>query len=176
MENLQEKRVDSKLIFKGKILTLKYDTVVLPNGAESTREIIEHPGAVAVVPIANDGRIVLVRQYRYPIGQVMLEIPAGKLDQGEQPDACARRELAEETGYIAEELTKMTSIYTTPGFTDEIIHIYVAKNLTMTEQHPDEDEFINVELFTKSQLKEMIANGTICDAKSLIGLFMAGIV
>lgn len=175
MESLQEKLLNSKLIFKGKVLTMKYDTVLLPNGANATREIIEHPGAVAVVPVTNDGRIVLVRQYRYPVGKIMLEIPAGKLDKGESPDNCAMRELAEETGYMAGQLVKMTSIYTTPGFTDEIIHVYMARNLTVTDQHPDEDEFINVEVYTKEQIKEMIADGTICDAKSMVGLFMAGI-
>lgn len=176
MENLQEKQVNSKLIFEGKVLKLKYDTVLLPNGAEATREYIVHPGAVAIVPVANDGRIVLVKQYRYPVGKVMLEIPAGKMDKGEQPDDCAKRELAEETGCMAEELTKLTSIYTTPGFTDEVIHLYVAKKLTMMEQHPDEDEFIDFALYTPLQIKKMIADGTICDAKSLVGLFLAGIV
>lgn len=175
MENLQEKQVNSKLIFEGKVLKLKYDKVLLPNGAEASREYIEHPGAVAIVPVANDGRIVLVKQYRYPVGKVMLEIPAGKLDKGEHPDDCAKRELAEETGCIAEELTKLTSIYTTPGFTNEIIHVYVAKKLTMAEQHPDEDEFIDFELYSPLQIKKMIKDGTIGDAKSLVGLFMAGI-
>jgi ADP-ribose pyrophosphatase len=175
MKILQEKFLDSKLIFKGKVLTMNYDTVLLPNGVKATREIIKHPGAVAVVPLANDGRIVLVKQYRYPVGKEMLEIPAGKLDKGEKTDDCARRELSEETGYLAGELIKLTSIYTTPGFTDEVIHVYLAKNLTIAERHPDEDEFINVELYTKDQVKQMITNGIICDAKSMIGLFMAGI-
>lgn len=175
MENLNEKAMYSKMIFQGKVLTLKCDTVELPNGAEATREIIEHPGAVAVVPFTDDGQIVLVKQYRYPVERVMLEIPAGKLDNGEEPDDCAKRELAEETGYIAEKITKITSIFTTPGFTNEIIHIYIAENLTVAEKHPDEDEFLNVEIYNKSQIKQMISDGGICDAKSIVGLLMAGL-
>lgn len=175
MENLNEKALRSKIIFQGKVLTLKCDTVALPNGAEATREIVEHPGAVAVVPFTDDGRIVFVKQYRYPVGRIMLEIPAGKLDKGENPDDGAKRELAEETGYIAGKLTKITSVFTTPGFTNEIIHIYIAEKLTFAEMHPDEDEFLNVELYNKSQVKQMIADGRICDAKSMVGLLLAGL-
>lgn len=175
MEELNEKTLHSKIVFQGKVLTLKCDTVALPNGAEATREIVEHPGAVAVVPFTDDGGIVLVKQYRYPVGRIMLEIPAGKLDKGENPDDGAKRELAEETGYIAGKLTKIASVFTTPGFTNEMIHIYTAENLTFAEMHPDEDEFLNVELYNKLQVKQMIADGSICDAKSMVGLLLAGL-
>lgn len=173
--NLQEKRLSEKTLFEGNILKLRVDTVQLPNGKQATREVVAHPGAVAVVPVTDDGKIVLVRQYRYPIGQIMLEIPAGKLDAGEAPEACAQRELSEETGFTAGQLTKITSIYTTPGFSDEIIHLYLAKNLKKAEQHLDEDEFINVECCSPQQVKKLIAQGEINDAKSLVGLLMAGV-
>ena len=175
MDNLTEKTLESKILFAGKILTLRFDTVSLPNGRQATREVIEHPGAVAVVPIMDDGRIILVRQYRHPLGELMLEIPAGKLDKGESPDDCVRRELAEETGYIGRNIRKITSIHTTPGFSNELIHIYIARDLVPTDQNLDEDEFINVEYYTKDEIKSMLDNGVFSDAKTMVGLLLAGI-
>lgn len=175
MDKLNEKFLNSKQVFDGKLLKVYYDEVELPSGNKASREIIRHPGAVAVVPILDDGRIAMVRQYRYPIADTLLEIPAGKLDPGEKPEDCAVRELSEETGYVARTLKKLTSIVTTPGFTDEVIHIYVAKDLTMTAQHTDEDEFINLELYTKEELRVMIDNGSLSDAKTLVGLLLAGV-
>ncbi|MEG6585653.1 NUDIX hydrolase [Dendrosporobacter sp. 1207_IL3150] len=174
MNKLEEKFIRSEEIFNGKLLTVRRDTVKLPNGKEATRELIEHPGAVAVVPILNDGSILLVRQFRYPVGRVTLEIPAGKLDKGEEPDDCAKRELEEETGYKANKLRRLSSILTTPGFTNEVIHLYVAEELILAEQCPDEDEFIDVEVFTKEQIRTLIKSGEISDAKSLLGLLLAG--
>lgn len=175
MSNLVEKTMASSLIYEGKILKLRKDEVLLPDGKNSTREIIEHPGAVAIVPVLDDGRIVMVRQYRYAVGEILLEIPAGKLDQGEDPVRCAHRELQEETGYIASTMQELTSIYTTPGFTDEIIHIYKASSLKKKSQALDEDEFIEIETYSPQKIREMINNKEIIDAKTIIGLKLAGI-
>ena len=175
MNDLVEKFIKSEVVFEGNLLTVRRDTVELPNGKHATRELIQHPGAVAVVPIRNDGKILLVRQFRYPVDQLTLEIPAGKLDPGEEPEACAKRELEEETGYKAKKLQLLSSILTTPGFTNEVIHLYLAEDLVLAEQCPDEDEFIDVEVFTKEEIRKMIENGTICDAKSLLGRLLAGL-
>lgn len=175
MSNLIEKFLDSKVVYDGNLLKVYCDKVELPNGKEASREFIRHPGAVAVVPVTPEGNIVLVRQYRYPVGKTMLEVPAGKLDKGEHPDECARRELEEETGYVAHTIKKLSSIYTTPGFTDEVIHLYLAEHLTLAKQCPDEDEFLDVEEYTKEQIKIMINDGTINDAKSILALLLAGV-
>jgi len=175
MNNLTEELLKSKVVYDGKLLTVYCDKVKLPNGKETSREFIRHPGAVAVVPITKEGNIVLVRQYRYPVGRAILEVPAGKLDKGEHPDDCARRELEEETGYVANTIKRLSSIYTTPGFTDEMIHLYIADNLTLAKQCLDEDEFLAVEIYTKEQIRIMINDGTINDAKSMLALLLAGI-
>ncbi|SFL81077.1 NUDIX hydrolase [Pelosinus propionicus] len=175
MSDLVEKPLASKIVFNGNLLNVFSDQVELPNGKKASREYIKHPGAVAIVPITKEGNIVLVRQYRYPIGKVLLEVPAGKLDKDELPDKCALRELEEETGYVANNLKKMASIYTTPGFTDEIIHLYRAEDLIFSKPSPDEDEFLDVETYTKEEIKEMIADGRINDAKSMLALLLAGI-
>jgi len=152
--NLDEKFLSSKVGFAGKLLQLQVDTVMLPNGRKATREIIKHPGAVGILPVLEDGSMVFVKQYRYPVGTVIYEIPAGKLELGENPDECAPRELSEETGYTAKEWKHLTSIVTTPGFTDEVIHLYLARGLTKAEQHTDEDEFIDVVVFSPEQVKK----------------------
>ena len=175
MNNLTEKLLKSKIVYDGNLLTVFCDKVELPNGKETKREFIRHPGAVAVVPITQEGNIVLVRQFRYPVGKAILEVPAGKLDKGEHPDECARRELEEETGYVAQSIKRLSSIYTTPGFTDEVIHLYIAENLTLAKQCLDDDEFLAVEVYTKEQIKMMIIDGTINDAKSMLALLLAGI-
>lgn len=175
MNHLTEKTLESAVVFSGNLLTVCCDTVELPNGKQAGREFIKHPGAVAVVPVTSDGKIVLVRQFRYPIGKAILEVPAGKLDKGENPDDCVKRELEEETGYIATRIQKLSSIYTTPGFTDEIIHLYLADGLSLAKQCPDEDEFLDVEIYSKDEIKKMIADGTITDGKSLLALLLAGI-
>lgn len=171
-QNLDETFINSKIGFEGRLLQVNIDTVKLPDGSESTRELIHHPGAVAVIPILDDGRIVFVKQYRYPIASILYELPAGKLDRGEDPDFCAKRELSEETGYSAQNWRKLTSIVTTPGFTDEVIHLYVARNLEKHEQHTDEDEFIEIVAFTAEQVKQMVLNGEIYDAKTLSALYL----
>ncbi len=164
---LDEKFVDSKIGFSGNLLKVKVDTVILPNGNKATREVINHPGAVAIIPILEDGSIVFVKQFRYALDTVMYEIPAGKLDAGEEPDICAARELSEETGYEAGNWQYLTGIVTTPGFTDEVIHLYVARDLKKFEQHTDADEFINIEIIPENKVNEMIINGDIFDSKTL---------
>jgi ADP-ribose pyrophosphatase len=171
--DLIEKKLSSEDIFDGALLHVKRDTVKLPNGNEATREWIKHPGASSVIPVLPDGRIVLVRQYRYPIGKVTLEVPAGKLDApDEDPLYCATRELSEETGYQAEHIEKLTTIATTVGFSNEYIHLYVAEGLTPGKQHPDEDEFINVVKVPLDEAVQMVLDGRIYDAKSATSILL----
>ena len=172
-EDLIEKKISSEDIFDGTLLHVKRDKVLLPNGNESVREWIKHPGASSVIPLLPDGRVILVRQYRYPVGQVTLEVPAGKLDvEGEDPLECAVRELSEETGYTAETFTKLTTIATTVGFSDELIHLYMAEGLQPGKQHTDDDEFINVVKVPLAEAVKMAEDGRIIDAKSIISILM----
>jgi ADP-ribose pyrophosphatase len=171
-EKLKELFVSTERIYEGKIINLRRDKVCLPNGKEAAREVVEHPGAVAIVPVLPDGRILMVRQFRHPVGQVLLEIPAGKLDAGEDPDACAARELEEETGYRAGRLQRRASIFTGPGFTNEIIHMYVATELVKTAVNPDEDEFLEITAYRQQELRRMVSEGIICDAKTITGLYL----
>ncbi|MBS3995290.1 MAG: NUDIX hydrolase [Alkaliphilus sp.] len=170
MMHVKEKTVHSEMIFEGKIINLRVDTVELPNHKLATREIVEHPGAVAVVPVTEDNKIVMVRQYRKPVEDFLLEIPAGKLDKDELPESCARRELEEETGYKAETLKHLLSFYTSPGFSNEILHIYLGQNLTQGKAHPDEDEYISSEGYSLEELMGMIFNGSIMDSKTIIAI------
>jgi len=173
-EDLIEKKISSRAVYDGRLLHVKCDEVELPNGERTTREWIKHPGAAAVLPLLDDGRVILVRQYRYPIGQVTLEIPAGKLDvAGEEPLGCAQRELQEETGYTAKEYVKLITLATTVGFSDEVIHIYLARGLAAGKQHLDEDEFINVETIPLSEALRLVQNNVISDGKSVVALLMA---
>lgn len=174
-DDLIETKIASKKVYQGSFLKIFEDTVRLPNGRDASREYVKHPGATAVVAIADDGRIAMVRQYRYPVDKVTLEIPAGKLDVGEDALVCAKRELKEETGYVAACWTKLTSLLTTPGFTDEVIHIYKAEKMRLDEACPDEDEFIHMDLYTPQELRRMIEDETIVDAKTIVALLMAGI-
>lgn len=171
--DLIEEKVSSEDVFDGNLLHVKKDTVRLPNGNIAYREWIKHPGASAVVPVTPEGRLIFVRQYRYPIQQVTLEIPAGKLDaEGEDPLDCAKRELSEETGYQAEKYTFLTKLATTVGFSNEFIYIYAAEGLTAGRQHPDEDEFINVCTLTMDEAMAKIRSGEICDAKSVTAVLL----
>lgn len=172
-EHLLEKMLGSEKVFAGKMINLRVDDVQLPDGKKAKREVVEHPGAVAVVPVLPDGRIILVKQYRHPVGEVTWEIPAGKLDQKEAPELCAFRELEEETGYKAKKMRKLTTFFTTPGFTNEVIHLYAAEGLEETAQNTDEDEFIDALEVSRSDAMWMIRSGEIKDAKSIIGILMA---
>lgn len=172
-EELLETKLSSEDIFDGTLLHVKRDIVKLPNGKEAVREWIKHPGASAVIPVLPNGDIIMVRQYRHPIGQITLEIPAGKLDSPEEdPLSCAKRELKEETGYEADILTKLSTIATTVGFSNEKIHIYAAMGLTAGKQCPDEDEFINIEKVSLKTALAKIADGTIYDAKSVTAILL----
>lgn len=171
--DLIEKTLKSEDIYDGVLLYVKRDTVLLPNGHEAVREWIRHPGASAVLPVLADGNILLVRQYRYPVGKVTLEIPAGKLDSSdEDPLACAVRELSEETGYAAGSYEKLTTIATTVGFSNEYIHIYAAYDMQPGEQHPDDDEFIHVVKMPLSEAVHRVQDGEIFDAKSVTAILM----
>lgn len=171
-KELDERQKSSQEIFKGNLLHVFKDTVTLPNGNESGREYIKHPGAIAVIPVLPDGSMVFVKQYRYPVGTVLYEIPAGKLDPGEDPLHCAVRELSEETGYEAGTWEYLTSIVTTPGFSDEVIHLYAARDLTKKQQHCDEDEFISLQVLSPQQVREMVLQGDIYDGKTLAALLL----
>ncbi|HHY40320.1 MAG TPA: NUDIX hydrolase, partial [Syntrophaceticus sp.] len=141
---LKEKLVSSQEIFQGRIIKVQLDTVELPNGKIAKREVVKHPGAVVILPLTNEGEVVMVRQYRHATGEILLELPAGKRDGGEEPLECARRELEEETGYTAEQWQVICSFYTSPGFCDELLYLILAKGLVKGEACPDEGEFIDV--------------------------------
>ena len=169
-----ERVLDSERIFAGKLLALRVDRVALASGRETTREVVEHPGAVAIVPLLPDGRVVLVRQYRHAVGRVLLEIPAGTLDQpGESEEGAVARELEEETGYRAARLTPLTTFYTAPGFCTERLTVYLATGLTRGEQNPAHDEAITVELVALDDIPTLLARGELGDAKTLVGLLAA---
>lgn len=156
-------------LYKGKILNVRKDEVILPDGKDAIREMVEHSGGSAVV-CENDGKILLVRQFRYPYKEEILEIPAGKLNAGESPEETAIRELEEEGGIKASRVEKLFDVYPTPAYTNEIIRIYRAVGITKTTAHLDEDEFLSAEWIDKKDLKKMIRNGEIKDAKTLIAL------
>ena len=172
-EDLIEIKESSENIFDGNLLHVRKDKVKLPNGGTAYREWIRHPGAAAVIPVTEDGQIILVRQYRYPIDEVTLEIPAGKLDMpGEDPLECAKRELSEETGYTAKEYKFFTKLATCVGFCNEVIYTYAAQGLEPGKQHTDEDEFINVVKLPLSEAVAMVEDGRINDAKSVTAILM----
>lgn len=167
----KEERVHRKEIFDGKLLHVYLDDVKLA-GKDRKREVVLHGGAAAIIPVTEDGKILFVRQYRYAAEQEMLEIPAGKLDPGESADICAARELEEETGYTGT-LKKLGHVYTTPGFCNEKIDLYLADHLKKTHQHLDEGEFLDVVPFPLDEVKEMIRSGKIIDAKTLSAFAIA---
>jgi len=170
-QKLEERCLNKEVIYKGRIFTVNRDTVELPDGKTATRDIVLHPGAVAVVA-SNGGNILMVRQFRYALGRVTLEIPAGKIDPDELPEICARRELREETGFDGE-LSFLGAFHTSPGFTDEIIHLYFAENLFWSPLKADEDEFLNVISVSWQEAIKMASSGKIQDFKSVTGLLLA---
>ena len=160
----------SRSIYKGRVITLNVDTVTLPNGLTVDLEVVRHPGAAAVVPLKDDGMVVLIRQFRHAAGGFIYEIPAGKLHPGEDPRICAARELEEEVGYSTGRLELLSSIFTAPGFTDEVIHIYKATELKAGRQQLDRDEVLEVMELPLPEAMKMIETGAIRDAKSIVGL------
>jgi ADP-ribose pyrophosphatase len=160
-------------IYKGRIVDLRLETVTLPNQVTVTLEMVRHPGAAAIVPVHEDGSVTLVRQYRHAAAGYIWEIPAGKLDAGEEPASCAARELREEAGLTAGELVRLGMIFTAPGFCDERIHLFLARQLTATARQLDEDEVLSVSRIPLSQALDMIGSGAIQDAKTIAGLHHA---
>jgi ADP-ribose pyrophosphatase len=163
-------RLSSRTIYAGRVVTLNLETVRLPNGATVELEVIHHPGAAAVVPVREDGAVLLIRQYRHAAGGYIYEIPAGKLNPGEEPGACAARELEEEIGLRAASLEHLVSFFTTPGFTDEVIHIYEASGFSPGRQKLDEDEVLEVVAFPLEEALAKIREGVIRDGKTIVGL------
>ena len=167
--NFIEKTVQKNYVYKGKILTVRNDDALLPNGKPCKREIIEHPGGACVL-YANEKGVLLVKQYRYAYGECVYEIPAGKLEKGEDPMLAAKRELEEEAGVKAEKLNLLYVIYPTPGYTDEKIYLYEATDGIECHSHPDEDEFLTTEYVAVEQIKELLRSGKINDSKTIIAL------
>lgn len=170
---MEERTIERKIVFEGRVLKLKVDTVELPNGQQTTREVVVHPGAVAVVALTEADEVLLIKQYRYPVGKVIWEIPAGKLEREENPLTCAQRELAEETGHGAAQWTHLSTFFTTPGFSDEIMHLFLARELFTDKKTADDDEFIELYTIPLAEALRMIAAGEIEDLKTIAGILLA---
>lgn len=164
--------LSTKRLYRGKVLALDLDEVEEPGGVRVTREVVRHSGSVAVVAVQDDDRIVLVRQYRHPVGEMVWELPAGRLDEGESPEEAAQRELQEEIGYRARDLQKIAFFYTTPGFCDEAMHVFRGTGLEPAKKPGDEDERIEVQAFAWPDLEAMIERGEIREGKTLVALLL----
>ena len=174
---LEEKQLNSNYLFKGRIINLRQDTALLPNGNTATREVVEHPGGVCVAALTDNDELLFVRQWRYPYGEETLEIPAGKRDrQDEDPLECGKRELQEETGAVAQNYIDLQPLYPTPGYINEVIYCYLATGLSFGEQNPDEDEFLDVLRIPLQQAVEMVLSGEIKDAKTQIAVLKVKIL
>ncbi|AYC29339.1 NUDIX domain-containing protein [Paenisporosarcina cavernae] len=175
MSKFEEKTLQSTEIFKGNVISLQVDEVQLPNGRTSNREIVKHPGAVAVIAITDTKKVVMVEQYRKALERTIVEIPAGKLEAGELPEMTAKRELEEETGYLANKWTYLQSFSTSPGFADEIIHLFVAEELTRSHSNlaMDEDEFIDVHEYSVVEMEDAVLSERIFDAKTAYAVIWA---
>lgn len=163
----------SSRVYDGRILNLRVDQLMLGNGKTAKREIIEHRGAAAIVPVIQGRDVVLVRQYRYAVATDLLEVPAGTMEQGETPEECAVRELEEETGYRCKEIEKILEFFPVPGYSTEKIHVYIAKGLSKSKMHTEDDEQISVEILPMENALEKVRSGEIHDAKSICALFRA---
>ena len=168
-----EKQITTKTVYTGRIVNVRNDVAELHDGSHVPREVVEHPGGVAIVPLTARGEVLMVRQYRYPMEEELLEIPAGKLEACEDHADCARRELSEETGCTAGTLLYLGPIYPSPGFSREILHIYLATDLEYGEMHLDEGEFLSVEAVPLSELVDRIMSGELRDGKTIIGILKA---
>lgn len=169
---MQEKVIHSERVFTGRVVNLRVDTVRLPNGRTSQREIVEHRGAVAVVPLLDDETVLMIRQFRLAVNEVLLEVPAGTLEPDEPPEICAARELEEETGYRANTLRKLFSQYLAPGYSQEILHVFLAQHLKKTAQRMEEDENVEVVSMPLHRAVEMVLSGEIRDAKTIAALLV----
>lgn len=169
-EYLREKTIKTEQVYKGRVVHLRKDEVILPNGKKSTREIIEHPGAVVILAQNNNKEVVMVEQFRKPVEDVLLELPAGTLEPNEDTIDCAKRELEEETGYQAEKWQKIFEFYSAPGFCNEKLTLYFAYSLVKTSTNTDHDEFIEVKDVDRNEIISLIKNNQIKDAKTLIGI------
>lgn len=166
MMNLEEITISQEWVYKGKIISLRTDKAQLPNNAVADREVIEHPGGVCVAALTENNELLFVRQFRYPFGKVLLEIPAGKLSSGEDPLECGKRELKEETGAVAGQYVSLGELYPSPGYLDEIIYMYLATDLTFGDMCLDEDEFLEVERIPLAEAARMVLSNEIADAKT----------
>lgn len=171
MKKFNEKTIHDEQIFQGKMINLHVQTVELPNGKYSKREIVRHPGAVAILPFTTDGKLIVVEQFRKALDRSIIETPAGKLERNEETLLCAMRELKEETGYTSKQITYLVSFYTSPGFADEIIHLYIAYDCVPGENQLDEDEFVEPLTITLEEARQMIKNQQIIDAKTILSIY-----
>ena len=175
--SLENKFLSSTYIYKGKIITLRQDKVKLPDGKETTREIIEHPGAVVILALTDDQKIIMIRQFRVAANEVLWELPAGKVEDGEDLVRCAKRELEEETGYYPRKIKKLLSFFSTPGFCNERLTLFLAQDLEERSKNEDDDEFIQVKSLKISEVLKMIKGNVIKDAKTIIGiLFLVSVI
>ena len=170
--DLTERTIESKRVYEGRVVNLRVDTVMLPDGRISTREIVEHRGAVAIVPMLSENKVILIKQFRKPANEDLLEIPAGTLAEGETPIECAKRELVEEIGYSAGKFEELFSIYLAPGYSTEKLHVFLASELKPEERKLDEEEFIEVVEMTLDEAISQIEAGAIKDAKTICGLLL----
>ena len=160
------KTISTERVFKGRIIDVDRDIIILPDGKEAVRDVVVHPGGACVLPVDN-GEIIFVRQYRHPLKRYTLEIPAGLLEPGEEPIDCAKRELEEETGYTSDDITPFTYIHSSPGFTSENIHIFFAENLKPGKKNPDDDEFVDIGRYPIDKALEMVCGGKVNDGKTV---------
>jgi ADP-ribose pyrophosphatase len=169
--HLKENKVDGELVYQGHFLKVQRDTISLPDGKPAVREYIRHPGAVAILPLFDDGSVLLERQFRYPLDQVFIEFPAGKIDPGEDPLACAKRELQEETGYAATEWQFVCTIHNAIAYSDEHLDLYLARGLHAGERKLDDGEFLDIYQLPLTELLEQVRLGQVTDVKTVIGAF-----
>ncbi|MBZ5497592.1 MAG: NUDIX hydrolase [Acidobacteriia bacterium] len=169
-KNPETALIRHEVLYQGKVVDLEVDTIRLPSGRSAIREVVKHPGGVVAVPLLDDGKLLLIRQFRYPLQKYIFEFPAGKLDSGQTPLDTMKRELEEETGYQAADMRYEFSFHTSPGFCNEIIHLFLASGLTRVAQRLEEGEHISVESYTQDECLQMIQRGEIADAKTILGI------
>jgi len=172
--DLQEKQLSSDYKYKGRIINLRVDNVLLPNGKEAGREVVEHPGGVCVCALTSENEILFVRQFRYPYKEALLEIPAGKLEKGEDPLKCGKRELLEETGAVGKDYAFLGELYPSPGYCDEIIHMYFARVKSFQDTCPDDDEFLEVEKIPLKEAVRLVMDNVIKDSKTQAAVLKVG--